>query len=260
MSSLSAKPIALVTGGQRGIGWGISRELAVNGYDLALTARSAADHEDVLSACAELKDLGARVCYVSHDLSDITAFPVLLDRIVDELGPPSALIANAGVPAKIRGDLLDVQPDSFDIVMNTNLRGNFFLAQAVARQMTEMRSQHYRSIVFVTSVSADMVSIERGEYCMSKAGAAMMVQLFAHRLARLNIGVFELRPGIIETGMTARVHDKYTKLIADGLVPAGRWGKPADIGKAVLPLVTGDMSFATGTVVCADGGLSIHKL
>ena len=260
MNSLSEKPIALVTGGQRGIGWGISRELALNGYDLALTARSAVDHEDVCSACDELKDLGARVCYVSHDLSDITAFPVLLDRIVDELGPPSALIANAGVPAKIRGDLLDVQPDSFDVVMNINLRGHFFLAQAVARQMVEAKSQHYRSIVFVTSVSADMVSIERGEYCISKAGAAMMVQLFAHRLAGLNIGVFELRPGIIETGMTASVYDTYTRLIADGLVPARRWGKPADIGKAVLPLVTGDMSFATGTVVCADGGLSIHRL
>ncbi len=156
--------------------------------------------------------------------------------------------------------MLDILPENFDFVLDVKLRGAFFLAQAVARRMIVRPADHYRSIVFVTSVSASMVSIERAEYCVSKAGAAMMAELFATRLAPHGIGVFELRPGIVETGMTAGVKDKYTARIKDGLVPAGRWGQPADVGSAVLPLVTGNMAFANGAVIPVDGGLSIARL
>ena len=144
--------------------------------------------------------------------------------------------------------------------MNINLRGTFFLAQEVARRMLATPSDHYRSMLFVTSVSAAMVSVERAEYCLSKAAAAMMAQLFAARMAPHGIGVFDLRPGIIATGMTAGVADKYSKLIAGGLVPAGRWGQPADIGAVAVPLALGQMAFANGAVIPVDGGLSIHRL
>jgi NAD(P)-dependent dehydrogenase (short-subunit alcohol dehydrogenase family) len=176
------------------------------------------------------------------------------------MGVISALVSNAGVPARVRGDMLDILPDNFDAVLDVNLRGAFFLAQDVARRMQTQPATSYRSITFVTSVSAAIASIERAEYCISKAGAAMMAQLFAVRLAPMNIGVFELRPGIIETGMTAGVKDKYSVRIAEGLVPAGRWGQPADIGDVILPIVQGRMAFATGAVIPVDGGLSIQRL
>ncbi len=159
-----------------------------------------------------------------------------------------------------RGDLLEMTPESFDRCHAINLRGTFFLAQAVARAMAGRHGPQYRSLLFVTSVSAEMASPDRGEYCISKAGAAMMARNFALRLAPLNIGVFELRPGIIATPMTAGVRDRYDARIAEGLVPANRWGQPADIGAAVLPLVTGQMAFATGAAIPLDGGLSLPRL
>ena len=186
--------------------------------------------------------------------------PALLDRVEAELGPVTTLVSNAGVPAPVRGDMLELTAESFDFVLGVNLRGGFFLAQAAARRMLELPPEPYRSIVFVTSVSAAIVSVERAEYCVSKAGAAMMAGLFAVRLAPHGIGVFEIRPGIVETGMTAGVKDKYTPRIEGGLVPAGRWGRPADVGAAVLPLVRGEMAFATGAVIPVDGGLSIARL
>ena len=145
-------------------------------------------------------------------------------------------------------------------MLGVNLRGGFFLAQEVARRMLALPPLPYRSLVFVTSMSAAMVSIERAEFCISKAGAAMMAGLFAARLAPHGIGVFEVRPGIIETAMTAAVKEKFTPRIEAGLVPAGRWGQPADVGAAVLPLVRGEMAFATGAVIPVDGGLSIARL
>jgi NAD(P)-dependent dehydrogenase (short-subunit alcohol dehydrogenase family) len=247
----------LITGGQRGIGLGISKELAKAGYTLALSASSSADTDAVKSALAEL-DEGAK--YYLHDLRNVAGVSDLLDRIETDLGPISTLVSNAGVPAKIRGDMLDVVTDSYDFVMDINLKGAFFLAQETARRMITRPDGPYRSIIFVTSVSVEMVSIERAEYCISKAGAGMMAQLFAARLASENIGVVELRPGIIETDMTAGVKHKYTSRIEGGLVPAQRWGQPSDIGSVVLPLVGGKMAFANGAVIPVDGGLSIHRL
>lgn len=156
--------------------------------------------------------------------------------------------------------MLDMLPGNFDWTLSINLRGAFFLAQQVARRMLARPADGYRSLIFVTSVSAEMVSVERAEYCISKAAASMMARLFATRLAADGIGVFEIRPGIIATPMTAAVADRYTARIEGGLVPAARWGAPSDIGAAVVPLATGKAAFATGSVLSVDGGLSIPRL
>lgn len=251
------KPLALITGGQQGIGLGIARALVANGVRLAIAARSAPEDVTVQTA---LKTLGREASYYRHDLSDLAAIPMLLDRIEAEQGPIDALIQNAGVAAKVRGDMLEITPENLNWILGINLTGAFFLAQAVARRMLASPSPHYRSITFVTSVSARMASPERADYCISKAAAAMAAQTLALRLAPHGIGVFELRPGIIETGMTAGVKDTYDSRIAAGLVPAGRWGQPSDIGQAVVPLVTGQLAFATGAVIPVDGGLSIERL
>lgn len=248
---------ALITGGQQGIGLGIAEALSGAGFNIALASRSAPDAPAVQAALARL-DAPAR--YFQHDLQDITHAPALLDEVESELGPVTTYVSNAGVPAKVRADMLSLAPENWDSVLDVNLRGAFFLAQEVARRMAAVPAEAYRSITFVTSVSATMVSIERAEYCVSKAGAAMMAALFATRLAPLGIGVFELRPGIIETDMTAGVKDKYSARIEDGLVPAARWGTPADIGSVVVPLAEGRMAFATGAVIAVDGGLSIPRL
>ena len=247
---------ALITGGQQGIGLGIARALAGAGFHLTIAAELAPDATPVREGLAQLPE-GTR--YFRHDLADIAAIPALLARVEAE-GPLTTLISNAGVPAMARGDLLEMTPESFDRCHAINLRGTFFLAQAVARAMAGRHGPQYRSLLFVTSVSAEMASPDRGEYCISKAGAAMMARNFALRLAPLNIGVFELRPGIIATPMTAGVRDRYDARIAEGLVPANRWGQPADIGAAVLPLVTGQMAFATGAAIPLDGGLSLPRL
>ncbi len=249
--------VALITGGQQGIGLGIAVALVAAGCRVALASRSKGDTPAVEHALAQL---GPAARYFQHDVANIAGVPALLDRVEGELGPIMTLVSNAGVPAKLRGDMLEITPDNFDAVMNVNLRGAFFLAQAVARRMQDRPSKDYRSITFVTSVSATMVSIERAEYCVSKAAAAMMAQLFAVRMAPLGIGVYELRPGIIATEMTAGVTDKYTARIEGGLVPAGRWGQPMDIGQAMVPIALGQLAFATGSVIAVDGGLSIARL
>jgi len=243
---------ALVTGGQQGIGRGIAEALHGAGWQVALVAEQPGDAAPVQEALSAMP--GA--CYHRHDLTDLAAIPALLEAV----GPVTTLVSNAGVPAMARGDLLDMTPESYDRCMAVNLRGALFLAQAVARGMLGLPEVPYRSICFVTSVSATMVSPDRAEYCISKAGAAMMAQAFAARLAGDGIGVYDIRPGIIETPMTAPVAERYETRIADGLVPARRWGTPADIARTILPLARGDFAFASGAVIPVDGGLSIHRL
>lgn len=250
-------PLALVTGGQQGIGLGIARALSDAGFRIAIASLPAPDSPQVLAA---LEMLGPSARYFHHDLAEVEAAPGLIDRIEAAMGPISTLVQNAGVAARLRGDMLEITPGNFDLVTGINLRGAFFLAQAVARRMLTQGEDHYRSIIFITSVSARMASVERADYCISKAGAAMAAQALALRLAPDNIGVFELRPGIIDTEMTAGVKDKYTARIEAGLVPAARWGQPADIGSVVVPIATGQMAFATGAVIPVDGGLSVQRL
>ena len=236
---------ALITGGQQGIGLGIAQALQEAGWQIAVASEADA---------ADLADLpGAR--YHRHDVTDLAAIPALLDAV----GPVTTFVSNAGVGAMRRGDLLDMAPESFDRCMAVNLRGAVFLAQAVARRMLDLPADPFRSITFITSVSAAMTSIDRAEYCISKAGAAMAAQAFAARLAPEGIGVYDIRPGIIATPMTAPVADRYDDRIP-GLVPAGRWGQPADIGRVIVPLARGDLAFAPGACIPVDGGLSIHRL
>ena len=233
------QPLALITGGHTGIGLGIARELGNAGFTLALVAENPTEQDTVQSA---LSELGADVRYYQHDLRNIGYTSELLDQIEIKQGSVHSLVSNAGVSALVRGDMLDMKIDSYDFVMDVNLKGAFFLAQEVARRMIIQTDDRYRSMIFITSVNAEIISKERAEYCMSKAGAAMMAKLFADRLGPEGIGVFDLRPGIIETRMTAVAKEKYDAKISEGLVPAGRWGQPADIGSVVLPLVQGKMA------------------
>lgn len=251
------KRVALITGGQRGIGLAVAHSLAEAGFSVALASEVDAGDETVADV---LRSLGPSARYYRHDLREISGVAALLDRVEGDFGPVTTLVSNAGVSARQRADMLELDPESFDFVMDINLKGAFFLAQNVAKHMLERSSPHYRSLTFITSVSAAMVSIERAEYCLSKAASSMMAELFAVRLAPHGIGVFELRPGIIETDMTAGVKDKYTARIEAGLVPAGRWGQPQDIGSIVVPIAEGRMAFASGAAIPVDGGLSIPRL
>jgi NAD(P)-dependent dehydrogenase (short-subunit alcohol dehydrogenase family) len=251
---------AFVTGGCSGIGLAVARELARSGQSVGVMDRSVPDGR---ALAGELEALGApKACVVPGDLAVIESHAAILDQVESQIGPIDVLVNNAGVPAKVRGDLLGLAPDSFDHVLGVNLRGTFFLTQNVARRMAERpaTTDRPRAIVVVSSVSATMASPERGEYCLSKSALPMLVKLFALRLAPLGIGVFEVRPGIIRTPMTAGVAARYDPLIAGGLVPSGRWGEPEDIARTVGLLVRSDLSFATGTVISADGGLGIARL
>ncbi len=244
---------ALITGGQQGIGLGIASALSAAGYRIVIAAELPEASDQVQAALAKF---GPDAQYIQHDLQDVAA----IDQVMQAVGDITTFVSNAGVPAPLRGDMLALTPANFDRVMAVNLRGGFFLAQAVARQFLQSRSSHHRCLCFITSVSAAMASVERAEYCISKSGAAMMAQLFAARLAADGIGVYELRPGIIDTAMTAGVHAAYSARIAAGLVPAQRWGQPGDVGAAVVPLAEGAFAYATGSVIAVDGGLSIARL
>ena len=256
-----ARTVAIVTGGARGIGLGISRALAQDGWDLAIGGvRAQADVEDVLE---ELRSRGGRVHYVQADVGDTAGRARLVSECIDVLGAPAALVNNAGRAPRVRADLIDATEESFEEVLRTNLQGPYFLTQAIARDQLQQRRtdpSFEACIVFITSLSAEMASLNRGEYCVSKAGLSMAARLFAARLAADAIPVFEVRPGIIDTDMTAPAREMYDRRIADGLIPEGRWGRPEDVGRVVAALVRGDVPYATGTVVHVDGGLAIPRL
>lgn len=251
----TARPVALVTGGSRGIGAGIAIELARCGFDVAITSVDSGDE-----AVAAIEAEGARALALHSDLADVAAHAGVLEQVIAWGGAIACLVNNAGIGSPSRGDLLDVKTDAYDKVLDTNLRGTFFFTQAVGRHMAESETVTPRSIVTVSSVSVEMASIERGEYCLSKAGLGMLTKLFALRLAPLGIGVFEVRPGVIRTAMTEGVSDRYDRLIADGLVPMRRWGLPQDIAQVIASLASGRLAFATGSVINVDGALSIPRL
>jgi len=254
----SQRPVALVSGARRGIGLAIAEAFARAGHDLALTDIVRDDQAEAALACIEA--IGARAHFAAFDVAEISAHDAALAEIEEALGPIDVLVNNAGIGAVVRGDLLDLVPENFDTVLAVNLRGTLFFTQAVVKRMLAGRAAHPRAILTISSVSAALASPERVEYCVSKAALAMFVQNLALRLAGTDIGVFEIRPGIIRTEMTAKVSGKYDRLIAEGLVPAGRWGEGADIGRAAVALATGAFGFATGTVVNLDGGLAIPRL
>lgn len=257
-----SRRVALVTGGTRGIGLGVARALAARGCDLVLSGRRApAEVGDVVSTLAATG--GGRAHYVQSDIRSARDRAALADEATGRFGRVDVLVNNAGRAPAVRADLLDASPESFDEVVSTNLEGPYFLTQAIARAMIDLRRREPGArpvIVFITSVSAEMASPHRGEYCVSKAGLAMAARLYAVRLAAEGIAVYDVRPGIIDTDMTAPVRDAYDRRIADGLVPYGRWGTADDVGAAVAALATGDVSYATGSVLHVDGGLHLPRL
>ena len=247
---------AIVTGGTRGIGLGIATALAAEGWQLVVSGvRPAADVAATIDALAAA---GRAVHYCASDIAVAGDRARLVAESVERFGAIDALVNNAGRAPAVRADILDAGEESFETLLRTNLQGPYFLTQQVARHMVERG--HGAGIVFVTSVSAELASINRGDYCVSKAGLAMTARLFALRLASSAIPVFEVRPGVIATDMTARVKDVYDRRIADGLVPEGRWGTPADVGRVVAALLRGDAPYATGSVIHVDGGLALGRL
>ena len=255
------KKVALVTGASRGIGRGIALALAKNGWMVGVNFRGAlAAAEGTLN---EIEQAGGIAMLLQADIRREDERRALLDRLLEAYGQIDLLVNNAGMAPRQRVDLLDLTQESYDEVMDVNLKGPFFLTQAVTRVMIDQRrqgSQERYKIINIGSISAYASSIRRGEYCLSKAGLAMMTTLFADRLAQEGILVYELRPGLIDTDMTAVVKDRYDGLIADGLLPLQRWGRPDDVARAVLALAEDYLPYSTGEVINVDGGFHLRRL
>jgi 3-oxoacyl-[acyl-carrier protein] reductase len=253
---MHSSPVALVTGGSRGIGRGICIELAGRGYAIAINY---AGNEEAARATREL--LGGTPSLLCQADVGVTADRErLVDEVLDQWGRIDVLVNNAGITSVGRRDILEATEESWERVLAINLKGPYFLTQRVAREMVRLHgSLSNPAIVNITSLSAYAASTNRGDYCVSKAGLSMVTQLFALRLAEHGIRVFEVRPGVIETDLTAVAHERYTQLIAEGLSPIRRWGTPADVGRAVAALATGAIPFSTGDVVNVDGGFHIRR-
>lgn len=255
------KPIALVTGGSRGIGLGVAQHLSLAGFDLAINGvRDLSAVKDVIKA---LETGGAQVLYCRGDVSSQSDRSRILDEVRTKFGRLNVLVNNAGVAPLERRDILEATEESFDRVVSTNLKGTYFLTQKAAKWMIDQKrvdSTFKGCIITVSSISATVASVNRGEYCISKAGLSMATQLFATRLGEFNIPVYEIRPGVIDTDMTAGAKEKYDNLIAEGLTITRRWGLPDDVGKAAAALAKGDFPYSTGQVLMVDGGLTLQRL
>ena len=255
----SQRPVALVTGSTRGIGKACALALARAGFHVAINGR---DNEEgrarQQAMLAEIEQFGTEALALPGEVSELPLQQPMFDKVLARWGRLDCVVNNAGTAAKQRGDLLEVTPENYQYCQNVNTRAMFFFCQKAARAMLhqgEINHQH-RSIINITSCSAHSLSISRGEYCVSKAAASMVTQLFALRLAQEGVGVYELRPGIIATDMTSGVKPKYDQLISDGLVPMKRWGQPDDIAVVVDALASGKLPFTVGQIIDVDGGLN----
>jgi len=257
---INGKRCAIVTGAARGIGRGISMTLAECGYAVCAVGTKPADDERVSTYIAEMKALSPESFYVQGDISIGEDREKIIAAAWDTFGTVEVLVNNAGVAPLVRNDILEMTEESYDRVMGINCRSVFFLTQLMARRMAEVKTDDARAIVFITSVSAEVSSTSRGEYCMSKAGLSMAVKLYADRMAEYGVNVYEVRPGIIATDMTAGVRGKYDALIEGGLLPIKRMGEPEDVGRTVLALANGAMRYSTGDVYNVDGGMMLRRL
>lgn len=252
---------ALITGGSRGIGYGIAVALARQGYNLAINGVRGEDQvQDQLNA---LKNYNIDLVYCPGSIGDREDRGRIISKALKKFAKIDVLVNNAGVAPGVRQDILDLDEENYDRLLDTNLKGTFFLTQQVARQMLEEKrhnADYHPCIITITSISAEVASVNRGEYCLSKAGLGMLTKLFATRLGDAGIPVYEVRPGIIRTDMTSGVQEKYDKLIAEGLTLEKRWGTPEDIGKIVAALANGDIPYSTGQVIQADGGMGVRRL
>jgi 3-oxoacyl-[acyl-carrier protein] reductase len=253
--------VALVTGGTRGIGLGVALKLAEAGFALVVSGRRTV--EQVEPALQKLRQRSAASIYVAADVASSTDRERLLSTVEASFGRLDVLVNNAGIAPRVRADVLEAGEESFDELIATNLRGPYFLTQSAAKWMIRQCAANphaQRSIINISSVSATVASVNRGDYCISKAGIAMATRLWAARLAEYGIAVYEVRPGIIETDMTEGVKGKYDALIEGGILLEKRWGTPEDIGTAVSMLARGDLPYATGAVLVLDGGLTLARL
>jgi 3-oxoacyl-[acyl-carrier protein] reductase len=261
-------PTALVTGGSRGIGRGICLSLARAGFGVAINYASNAEAaEECKRLCTEAAPDAQKVKFetVRADISDPRGRARLIEFIERGPGWIDVLVNNAGVAPEVRADLLEATEESFDRLVAINLKGPYFLTQAVANfwlaglQYFPAERAKPR-VITISSISAYAPSVNRGDYCVSKAGLAMATQLFAVRLAEFGINVYEVRPGIIATDMTSGVKEKYDHMIAEGLTPIARWGTPEDVGRAVAAIAQGAYPFSTGEVINVDGGFHLRRL
>jgi 3-oxoacyl-[acyl-carrier protein] reductase len=263
---MNSKPVALTTGAGRGIGRAIVLELARHGYDIAandIISKPDNRSRGLLEVKERVESLGARFFAAPGDISSLADQERLVGQVLDAYGRIDVLVNNAGIAPERRTDLLETPPESYDRVMAVNARGAFFLSQRIAREMIKRREAGETgplSIIFITSISAVVSSPSRPEYCVSKAALSQTAALFADRLAGRNINVYEVRPGLIRTDMTEPVKEKYDRLIAEGLVPQGRWGEPEDVAKAVAGLATGGFAYSTGAVIEVSGGMNVRRL
>lgn len=276
MTPATRTPVAMVTGGNRGIGLGITEHLLKAGYAVSILA-TRPEPTELLAQLRELEGGSGQVSYTQGSIADLETGKRYLKDTLEAFGRVDVLVNNAGVAPSVRADLLEASPESFDRVLDINLRGPYFLTQLVAREMISQRQRDghptpdptdpttiapypYGTIINVSSISADTVSTNRGEYCVSKAGVHMSTLLFAVRLAPEGIVVYEVRPGVIATDMTAGVKDRYDQLFAQGVCPMPRWGKPSDVGATVAMLAAGNSPYSTGDVIHVDGGMHIPRL
>ncbi len=253
--------VALVTGGSRGIGLGIVTQLAQQGFNMAING--VRPKEGVVDVLASIKAHGVEVIYCQGNVALSADRAKILQEVKDHFGQLNILVNNAGIAPRERRDVLSTSEASFDEVLDTNLKSCYFLTQAAANWMIEQKESNpdfSGSIINISSISATVASVNRGEYCVSKAGISMVTQLFAARLGEYFIPVYEVRPGVIATDMTAGVKEKYDNLIAQGLCVQPRWGTPEDVGKAVGALAAGSFPYSTGQVFMVDGGLTMPRL
>ena len=263
---MSDRPVALVTGASRGIGRAIAVELGRLSYDIVgnATRYDPDDRSSGLGSLAvELEGMGASFAAAPGDISDLDLHSRIVDAALDRFGRIDLLVNNAGVAPMQRCDVLETSAESYDRVLAVNARGPFFLTQRVARHIIEQAIKSPgagAAIIFVTSVSAAVSSPSRAEYCVSKAALSQTARIFADRLSEYGIGVYEVRPGLIKTDMTAPIEAKYDELIASGLVPQGRWGLPGDVARAVAAIARGDFGYSTGLVIEVSGGMDMRRL
>lgn len=253
--------VALITGGTRGIGLGIARKLAENGFDLVLNG--VRPESEVKAVLDELRNYGGKICYAPGNISLTDDRKAILKTVKENFGRINVLVNNAGVAPRTRADILEVTEEDYDHLMEINQRGTFFLTQDIAKWMIELKTKSPESAIYIvniTSISAVVASVNRAVYCMSKSGLSMLSQILAVRMAEFGIPVYEIRPGVIETDMTEKVKGAYQDRIAKGLTLEPRMGQPEDVGKVVLALVRDDLPYSTGQVITVDGGLTVARL
>jgi len=259
---MNGKKVALITGSARGIGKGIALELAKENVNMAVNDLK--DNEKAKRATQQCREQGVSAEFFPADISDAADRKELIEGVKEEFGRLDMLVNNAGVSPKERRDILEASEESFDRLMNINLKGPYFLTQLASKWMINQKEEYPERdlfIVNISSMSAYTSSPERGDYCVSKAGISMMTKLYADRLADDGINVYEIRPGIIKTSMTESVTDKYDRLIKEeGITPIKRWGQPEDIGKAVVAIAKGYHLYSTGEVFNLDGGFHLQRL